>query len=179
MIADHVFSDIHPESIYALHVYPYLPSGSLGLREGAMCAAADMFEVEITGRGGHAARPHECTDVILVASHIIQALHHIVSRRVNPLQAAVLTIGQIHGGQASNVIPEKVSFSGTFRSLQPETHEQIRIKMDRIIRQTAETWGAAAQFSLRQATPVLCNDDRCLKQARQIFQRHMPETSLI
>ncbi len=179
MLRDGLLSDIRPDSVYALHVYPYLPAGSLGLRRGAMCAAADMFEVEVSGRGGHAARPHECTDVILVASHIIQALHHIVSRGINPLHAAVLTIGEIHGGHAGNVIPDRVSFSGTFRSLHPETHEQIRSKMDRIIRQTAETWGATATFRLRQATPVLSNDDERLAHARDVFGRFMPDVPLI
>lgn len=179
MLADGLFAEFQPQSIYAFHVYPYLPSGSIGLREGVMCAAADMFDVEISGHGGHAARPHECTDVILVASHIIQSLHHIVSRLINPQYAAVLTVGQIHGGHAGNVIPEKVTFSGTFRSLNPETHEQIRIKMDRIIRMTAETWGTTAQFSLRRATPVLSNDTRQLTHAREIFEQHLPDVSLI
>jgi len=179
MLADGLFADFLPDSIFALHVYPYLPSGSIGMREGVMCAAADMFDVEISGHGGHAARPHECTDVILVASHIIQALHHIVSRLINPLYAAVLTIGQIQGGHAGNVIPEKVTFSGTFRSLNPETHEQIRSKMDRIIRMTAETWGATAQFSLRRATPVLTNHSGRLAHARQVFEQHIPDISLI
>ncbi|HKI62134.1 MAG TPA: amidohydrolase [Mariprofundaceae bacterium] len=179
MLADGLFAEFHPQAIYAFHVYPYLPSGSIGLREGVMCAAADMFDVEISGHGGHAARPHECTDVILVASHIIQSLHHIVSRLINPQYAAVLTIGQIHGGHASNVIPEKVTFSGTFRSLNPETHEQIRSKMDRIIRMTAETWGATAQFSLRRATPVLTNSNKQLAHARRVFEQQIPGVSLI
>jgi len=133
MLKDGIFKHIKPEKIYALHVYPYLPAGSIGFRAGAMCAAADMFEVEIHGRGGHAARPHECIDVILVASHVIQALHHIVSRRINPLHQAVLTIGQIHGGHAGNVIPDHITFSGTFRSLHPEVHEEIRACMDHIL----------------------------------------------
>jgi len=179
MIRDEVLAGIRAQAIYALHVYPYLPSGAIGLRVGAMCAAADMFEVEITGRGGHAARPHECTDVILIASHIIQALHHIISRRINPLQPAVLSIGAIEGGHAANVIPDSVRFSGTFRSLHPETHEQIRSKMGRIIRQTAESWGATARFTLRQATPVLHNDPACLMHARQTFHRMMPTAQLI
>ncbi|MDQ6998061.1 MAG: amidohydrolase, partial [Mariprofundus sp.] len=165
MLADGVCKQIQPEQIYALHVYPYLPAGSIGLRSGPMCAAADMFEVEIHGRGGHAARPHECIDVILVASHVIQALHHIVSRRVNPLHQAVLTIGQIHGGHAGNVIPDHITFSGTFRSLHPEVHEEIRTCMDHIIRQTAETWGATSKFVLKQATPVLINNDELLGHA--------------
>jgi len=179
MLRDHLFRDIQPEQIYALHVYPYLPAGSIGLREGPMCAAADMFDVKIQGRGGHAARPHECIDVVLIATHIIQALHHIVGRRVNPLHPAVLTIGQIHGGHAGNVIPDHITFSGTFRSLHPEVHEEIRARMNQIIRQTAEAWGATAQFNLRQATPVLINNSKLLEQAHNIFEQITPDIKLI
>ncbi len=179
MLRERLFGAITPERIYALHVYPYLPAGSIGLRQGVMCAAADMFEVEIRGRGGHAARPHECVDVVLVATHVIQALHNIIGRRVNPLHPAVLTIGQIHGGHAGNVIPDHINFSGTFRSLHPEVHEEIRTSMDHIIRQTAEAWGATARFSLRQATPVLNNDINALAQSRKAFEDLLPDVRLI
>ncbi len=179
MLKDHVFNAVKPEQIYALHVYPYLPAGSIGLREGTMCAAADMFDVEIHGHGGHAARPHECIDVVLVATQVIQALHHIIGRRVNPLHPAVLTIGQIHGGHAANVIPDHISFSGTVRSLHPEAHEEIRVRMDHIIRQTAESWGATAKFTLRQATSVLSNNSKLLDQARHIFTKTLPEIQLV
>jgi len=144
-----------------------------------MCAAADMFDVEIYGRGGHAARPHECIDIILVASHVIQALHHIVSRRVNPLHEAVLTVGQIHAGHAGNVIPDRISFSGTFRSLHPEVHEEIRTCMDHIIRQTSETWGATSKFTLKQATPVLTNNSDLLQHASAVFKTLTPSIKCI
>jgi len=179
MLEDGVFDGLNPERIHALHVYPYLPAGSIGLRDGAMCAATDMFEVEIEGRGGHAARPHECIDVILIASHIIQALNHIVSRRVNPLHPAVLTIGQIHAGSAANVIPDRIRFSGTVRSLNPETHEEIRVRMDRIIRQTAETWGAVAQFRMKRAIPVLRNNEHAMRIVRQRLAHYLPDTPVI
>jgi len=179
MLDDGLFDTIHPERIHALHVYPYLPAGSLGLKDGAMCAAADMFDVEIEGRGGHAARPHECIDVILIASHIIQALNHIVSRRVNPMHPAVLTIAQIHAGSAANVIPDCARFSGTVRSLHPDTHEEIRLRMDRIIRQTAETWGATARFYMRQAIPVLHNDVKTMQTVRSRLAQYMPDTPVV
>jgi len=179
MLREHLFEHFTPEQIYAMHVFPYLPAGSIGLREGPMCAAADMFDVEIVGGGGHAARPHECIDVILIASHVIQSLHHIVSRKVNPLHPAVLTIGQINSGYAGNVIPDKVHFSGTIRSLHPEAHEEIRAMMDRIIRQTSEAWGATAQFTLKQATPVLTNDLKLITQAREIIRNSSPEIEII
>ncbi len=179
MLADHVFSDLRPQHIFAFHVYPQLPAGSLGIREGIMCAAADLFEVHVEGRGGHAARPHEATDVILIASHMIQALHHIIGRRVDPLAPAVLTIGQIRGGFAANVIPDHVRFSGTVRTLHPDAHETIRGQMIRIIRQTAEAWGATASFTLHQACPVLCNDTESAQASRAIFASWLPEAPLI
>lgn len=179
MLADGVFDDIRPSRIHALHVYPYLPSGSIGLRAGPMCAAADMFEVEITGHGGHAARPHECTDVILVASHIIQALHHIVSRKVDPMDPAVLTVGHIEAGHAANVIPDHVRFSGTVRSLNPDTHESMRNRMDRIIRQTAETWGTVAHFDMKSAAPLLYNDPAIVEKVGAWLGQYLPDTSLI
>lgn len=179
MLEDGLFNEIHPERIHALHVYPYLPTGSLGLKDGALCAAADMFDVEIEGRGGHAARPHECIDVILIASHIIQALNHIVSRRVNPMNPAVLTIAEIHAGSTANVLPRHARFSGTVRSLHPDTHEEIRLRMDRIIRQTAETWGATARFHMRQAIPVLHNDEKTMQTVRAKLATYMPDASVI
>lgn len=179
MLKDGVLEGLDTERIYALHVYPYLPSGSIGLKSGAMCAAADMFEVELTGHGGHAARPHECIDVILIASHIIQALHHIISRQVDPIHPAVLTIGQINAGHAANVIPEKASFSGTVRSLNAETHEGIRARMDHIIRQTAEAWGATATFHMHHATPVLKNDPDIIEEVRRNISLLSPDTNVI
>ena len=179
MIEDGVLEGLHPHRAYALHVYPYLPAGSIGLKSGAMCAAADMFEVEITGHGGHAARPHECIDVILVASHIIQALHHIISRRVDPMHPAVLTIAQIEAGHAANVIPDKVHFSGTIRSLDTTSHEEIRTRMDHIIRQTAETWGATATFQMRHATPMLENSAEAVDDIRRALQQWAPEIPVV
>ncbi len=179
MIKDGVLDHMDLYRAYALHVYPYLPSGTIGLKQGPMCAAADMFEVEITGRGGHAARPHECIDVILIASQIIQALHHIISRRVDPMHPAVLTIGQIEAGHAANVIPDRVRFSGTVRSLDTASHEEIRTRMDHIIRQTAETWGATASFRMRHATPVLENDKNAAEDIRRILKHLSADVSIV
>jgi len=179
MINDGVLGGLDAKRAYALHVYPYLPAGSIGFRSGAMCAAADMFEVEITGHGGHAARPHECIDVILVASHIIQALHHIISRRIDPMHPAVLTIAQIEAGHAANVIPDKVRFSGTIRSLDRTSHEEIRTRMDHIIRQTAETWGATATFQMRHATPMLENSDEGVEDIRTALKQWAPNIPVV
>ncbi|RMH61856.1 MAG: amidohydrolase [Zetaproteobacteria bacterium] len=174
MLADGLFSEIQPEFIFALHVYPDLPAGTVGLRRGVMCAAADLFEVTIEGRGGHAARPHECTDTILIASHMIQALHHIISRRIDAQHPAVLTIGEIHAGHAANILPDKARFAGTVRTFHPEIHETIRAHMQRIIHQTAESWGATAHFSLKQASPVLVNDPLLVDACAEVFAQYLP-----
>jgi len=179
MIKDGALEGLNLHRAYSLHVYPYLPAGSIGLKEGAMCAAADMFEVEITGHGGHAARPHECIDVILVASHIIQALHHIISRRVDPMHPAVLTIAQINAGHAANVMPDRIQFSGTVRSLDTDAHEEIRTRMDHIIRQTAETWGAIATFKMRHATPMLKNSRDAVEGVRRTLAAAAPDIPII
>ncbi|MDX8411688.1 MAG: amidohydrolase [Mariprofundaceae bacterium] len=179
MLADGLFTELKPTRIHALHVYPYLPAGTIGLRDGIMCAAADLFQVELLGRGGHAARPHECVDVILIASQIIQALHHIVSRRVDPMHPAVLTIGQIEGGHAANVIPGSVCFSGTVRSLNSRAHEEIRTRMDRIIRQTAEIWGAEAHFHMKRAIPPLINDEAVMRLVRRQLAHYAPHIPCI
>jgi len=179
MLKAGVLDGLRARRAYALHVYPYLPAGSIGLKGGAMCAAADMFEVEVTGHGGHAARPHECIDVILIASHIIQALHHIIGRRVDPMHPAVLTIAQIKAGHAANVMPDKVCFSGTVRSLNTAAHEEIRIRMDHIIRHTAETWGATASFRMRHATPVLENDPGSIEEVRQALNSYAPDIPVV
>ncbi|MDX8398458.1 MAG: amidohydrolase [Mariprofundaceae bacterium] len=179
MVDDGLFDGFTPKFIYALHVYPYLPSGSIGFRHGTMCAAADMFEIHIQGRGGHAARPHECTDVILTASHIIQALHHIVSRRIHPLHPAVLTIGQINAGHAGNILPDQAYLAGTLRSLQTDVHDSIRMRMEHIICQTAEIWGATARLNIHHATPALINNPEALQHAQSTLSTYMPEIQSI
>jgi len=179
MIADGVLDRCHPTRIHALHVNPHLPCGTIGWKRGVMCAAADLFDVDIQGVGGHAARPHHCVDVVLLACQMIQALHLVPSRCIDPLHPAVLTIGHIKAGHAANVIPSSAHFSGTVRSLNNEVHEIIRSKMARVIRSIAEQWGAEAHFTLDRAAPVLINDDAATTTACQLLQQWLPESRLV
>ncbi len=179
MIADGVLKRCPPRRIHALHVNPQLPCGTIGWKSGVMCAAADLFDVEIQGLGGHAARPHHCIDVVLVACQMIQALHLVPSRCIDPLHPAVLTIGHIEAGHAANVIPSTARFSGTVRSLDGEVHEVIRSKMARTIRAIAEQWGAEARFTLDRAAPVLVNDDDATNTACNLLRRWLPKTKLV
>ncbi|MGB3300001.1 MAG: M20 family metallopeptidase [Phormidesmis sp.] len=120
MIADGVMQDV--VSILSVHVFPSIPSGVIGLRRGALTAAADDLEITIHGESGHGARPHQAVDAIWIAAQVITQLQQSISRTINPLHPAVITIGQISGGRAPNVIADQVKLTGTVRSLHADTH---------------------------------------------------------
>jgi amidohydrolase len=109
------------DAIFAIHIDPDHPVGVAATRPGPMLAAADTFHIDIHGPGGHAARPHDTVDTIALAALLINAIHHLVSRRLNPQAAGVITIATIHGGVVDNIIPEVVKMTGTIRSFTPES----------------------------------------------------------
>ena len=117
MIADGVLDDM--DLILALHVDPATPVGDIRVSSGSFSGGVDSFFATISGRGGHGARPQDVVDPIHIAGHVILALHGIVSRQLNPMTPAVVSVGRIHGGQAENVIPDQVELSGTIRFLEP------------------------------------------------------------
>jgi amidohydrolase len=118
------------DAVFGLHVMPQEDTGILATREGAMMAAADTFDLTVHGSGGHAARPQAAVDPIVLAGHVILAIQQVVSRRLNPLEPGVITVGTIHGGSADNIIPDSVHLTGTIRSFSPETrallHQELR-----------------------------------------------------
>lgn len=123
MIEDGVMEDV--AAILGVHVFPSIPSGTIGLRRGALTAAADDLEIVIFGESGHGARPHEAVDAIWIAAQVITQLQQSISRTINPLHPAVITIGQISGGRAPNVIADRVKLTGTVRSLHSDTHAHL------------------------------------------------------
>lgn len=123
MVKDGVMNNV--AAILGLHVFPSIPAGSVGIRYGALTAAADSLEIIIIGESGHGARPHEAIDAIWIAAQVITSLQQAISRTQNPLRPVVLSIGQINGGRAPNVIADKVQLLGTVRSLHPETRDKL------------------------------------------------------
>lgn len=130
LIAEGVLENPKPQAIFALHVYPHLPSGTAGFRAGQYMASADEIYITIEGKGGHAALPHQTIDPIAVAAQVITGLQQVISRKGNPLIPSVLTFGKIAGGFATNVIPDKVEILGTLRTMDEtwryKAHEWIR-----------------------------------------------------
>ncbi|MEM8602715.1 MAG: M20 family metallopeptidase [Cyanobacteria bacterium P01_H01_bin.121] len=146
------------DAILSVHVFPSIPAGSIGVRYGALTAAADDLEITILGESGHGARPHEAIDAIWIAAQVITALQQAISRTQNPLRPVVLTIGQISGGRAPNVIADQARLAGTVRSLHPETHAELPGWIERIVAKVCETYGATYQIDYRRGVPSVQND---------------------
>ncbi|MGB3557090.1 MAG: M20 family metallopeptidase [Geitlerinemataceae cyanobacterium] len=148
------------DALLGLHVFPTIPGGSVGIRYGALTAAADDLEIIITGESGHGARPHEAIDAIWIASQVIVTLQQAISRTQNPLRPVVLTIGQISGGRAANVIADRVRLVGTVRSLHPETHATLPAWIEDIVANVCKTHGAGYEVNYRRVVPSVQNDSR-------------------
>lgn len=145
-------------AILGLHVFPSILSGEIGVRTGVLTAAADELEIKIIGESGHGARPHEAIDAIWIAAQVITSLQQAISRMQNPLRPVVLTIGQIQGGRAPNVIADEVHLVGTVRSLHPETHEALPAWIEQIIANVCQSYGARYRLNYQRGVPSVQND---------------------
>ncbi|TWI54608.1 M20 family metallopeptidase [Halalkalibacter nanhaiisediminis] len=146
------------DAIYGTHLWSPMPLGEVRYRHGAIMAAADRFDLVIHGRGGHGASPHETIDSIAVASSIILQLQHIVSRNVNPLKSAVLSIGSFHAGGAFNVIADSASIVGTVRTFDPEIQEMIIKRIEEVIKGICDAMGATYTLDYKKGYPAVVND---------------------
>lgn len=143
--------------IFGTHVGSMLPLGLVSSRKGALMAAADGFEVTIHGKGGHGASPHETVDSIIVATQVINQLQLLVSRRVDPLQPAVLSVGSFHAGQAGNVIADKAVFTGTVRTLDAGVRDLMEAEMRAVIEGVCKAHHAEAEFTYVRGYPSVVN----------------------
>jgi amidohydrolase len=158
MVEDGLFERFPCDAIFAMHNRPGLAVGKFQIRTGPMMAGGAYFDIAVTGRGAHGARPEAGIDPVVVASHITTALQTIVSRNVRPLDTAVVSVTQIHSGDAYNVIPETAMIRGTTRAFQPETMALIERNTRRLASAIAEGFGASAELSFRATFPPLVND---------------------
>ncbi len=170
MIDDGVMTDV--AAIFSLHAYPSVPARTIGIRYGALTAAADDLDITIIGESGHGARPHEAVDAIWIASQVVTTLQQSISRTQNPLHPIVLTIGQINGGRAPNVIADTVKLSGTVRSLHPDTRNHLPQWIETIVAGVCQPYGAKYEITYRRGVPSVLNDPaltelvaRCVSEA--------------
>jgi amidohydrolase len=163
MVEDGLFERFPCDAIYALHNWPGLPAGVVGINPGPMMAASDKFEVIIQGHGGHGAHPYQTIDPIVVAANMVTALQTIVSRNVHPLEAAVLSFGHIHAGSASaaSVIPGQAKLVGTVRTFSDDVQKLVETRMRTLIASIAEGYGAKAEFNYMRNYPATINTSSC------------------
>jgi hippurate hydrolase len=146
-------------SIFALHLWPGLPFGKVATKAGPIMAAADAFEMEIKASGGHGAMPHLACDAIAIAAQVVTALQTIVSREVDPVEPAVLTVGEIGAGTAFNIIPDKARIGGTVRTLNADLRKKIPARMEELARGVAQGMRGDVDLDYTFSYPVTVNDE--------------------
>lgn len=146
------------DAIFGTHLWSQLPYGTIGYKPGYFMAATDQFDIEIIGRGGHGALPHETVDAIVLASSVVSKLQQIVSRRINPLSTAVVTVGTFHAGNAFNVIAERAILSGTVRTFEPQIRDLIEQEIERIVAGEVSPFNAHYKYTYHRGIDAVKND---------------------
>ena len=157
MIKDGLMDRFGFEQVYGMHNGPGIPIGSFAIRPGPIMAATDAIDIKIEGLGGHAARPHKCIDSVLVGAQLITALQSIVSRTVDPLDSAVISMCEFHAGNARNVIPQTAELRGTVRTLTPEVRELVERRVQEVVAGVAQITGARIDLVYERGYPVTVN----------------------
>src|SRR5882757_5670465 len=157
MIKDGLMDRFGIEQVYGMHNGPGIPIGSFAIRSGPIMAATDEVNISIEGLGGHAARPHKCIDSVMVGAQLITALQSVVSRSVDPLDSAVISICEFHAGNARNVIPQTAELRGTVRTLTPEVRQLIEKRVGEVVKGVAQLTGARIDLIYKRGYPVTVN----------------------
>jgi len=162
MIDDGLFDRFPVEAVYAMHNWPALPAGTIGINRGPMMAAADRIEIVIQGRGGHGAHPYLAIDPVLVAAHIITAAQSLVSRNVSPIDNAVVSLCSMQAGEptAYSVIPREARLVGTVRTFRREVQDMIEERLGRLVESVALGFGATARLKYQRSYPATINSER-------------------
>jgi hippurate hydrolase len=167
------------DAIFAMHNVPGYPVGHLGFYSGPFMASADTVNIKIIGNGGHGAVPHKAIDPVVVCASIVIALQSIVSRNVNPQDMAIITVGSIHAGSASNVIPSSAAMSLSVRALTPEIRHLLEVRITDLVNGQAASFGARADIDYQHCHPVLINHPEPTALAREVAREWLGEERLI
>jgi amidohydrolase len=178
MMREGVLENPQPDLALALHLWNEKPFGWVHVAQGAVMAGAEEFKITVTGKGGHGAIPHGAVDPLLAASQIVTALQSITSRNVAPLQAAVVSVTMIHGGEAFNVIPPEVKMEGTIRTFEPVVRDTVLRRFDEIVSGVAAAMGCTADVKVKRLTPAMINADEIALRVQEVARRTLPEADL-
>lgn len=167
MLADGLLKELAMEAIVGFHGQPELPLGQVGVRPGPVMAAIDTFRLIIEGQGGHGALPHQAADPIVAAASAILGLQTVVSRGVDPREAAVVTVGRVRAGETSNVIPPQAELAGTVRALRPTVRRRLEGRVRQVVERSCAALGTRARLDYHAMLPPLVNDPRWAARLRQ------------
>ncbi len=159
MVKDGLFDRCKMEMVFGLHNWPQAPAGTFLWRPGPIMAAVAFFDIVVTGKGSHGAFPHQGVDPVMVSAQIINALQTIVSRTIEPIEGGVVSVGHISGGDAYNILPERVTMRGTARWFKPSVGDAIEAGMNRIVHGIAASFGATAELNFFRHAPATINDE--------------------
>jgi amidohydrolase len=179
MIRDGALKNPQPSGIIGQHVFPLLPVGKIGFREGMYMASCDEIYLRVIGKGGHGAAPELAIDPVLIASHIIIALQQVISRNASPKQPTVLTFGKIIGEGATNIIPNEVNIAGTFRAMNEEWRESALRKIKKMAESLAEGMGGKCEVDISRGYPYLKNDPELTRRVREAAESYVGKENVV
>ena len=179
MIEAGVLQNPTPEYTLALHIWNELPVGTVAIVPGPLMAGAEIFQIKLTGRGGHGALPHQTVDPVATAAQIVNALQTIVSRNVNPLQSAVVSVTRFQAGETFNVIPQTAELRGTIRTFEPQVREIVLKRFHELVNGIAQAMGCSADIQIKLLTPPVVNDVKLAEQLARSVQAKLPGAKLI
>lgn len=179
MIRDGALNNPQPSGIIGQHVFPLLPVGKVGFREGMYMASCDEIYLRVIGKGGHAAAPDLAVDPILIASHIIIALQQVISRNASPKQPTVLSFGNISGKGATNIIPSEVNIAGTFRAMNEEWRASALQKIRKMAESIAEGMGGRCEVEISKGYPYLENNPDLTRRIRAAAEAYVGRENVV
>ncbi|MCF6136919.1 N-acetyldiaminopimelate deacetylase [Pseudalkalibacillus berkeleyi] len=164
------FNKVRPDMIFALHIAPDLPVGTIGTKEGLLFANTSELFIDLEGLGGHAAYPHKANDMVVAGSHLVTQLQTIVARNINPLDSAVVTIGKITGGTKQNIIAEKARLEGTIRTLSPEAMKDVQSRIEAIVSGIETSFDCKAEIDYGANYYQVDNDPALIKDFKKFME---------
>jgi amidohydrolase len=179
MIRDGALKNPSPVAILGQHVFPFLPAGKIGFREGMYMASSDEIYLKVIGKGGHGAAPELAIDPVLIASHIIIALQQVISRNASPKQPTVLTFGKIVGGTATNIIPDEVQIAGTFRAMNENWRAEGLKKIKKMAESIAESMGGKCEVNISHGYPYLENNPDVTRRIKKAAEEYVGKENVV
>jgi len=179
MIKEGVLENPAPASIIGQHVFPLLPVGKIGFREGMYMASSDEIFLRVIGKGGHGATPELTIDPVVIASHIIIALQQVISRNASPKQPTVLTFGKVVADGATNIIPNEVTIAGTFRAMDETWRKEGLKKIETMAKTLAESMGGKCEVKISHGYPFLQNNPEVTKRIRQAAEAYVGKDNIV